>query len=196
MKNKAFTLAETLIVLCLIGVLATMMITSFNKSTPDKRKLLFKKAYSVAESVVGELVNDESLYPFDPDRIGFKNTDKVTLEGTTEEYGGSKNSTAAKQKFPKLFERKLNVVESNVSSTIAGAKYTWFTASNGISYSFNGNFVDSNQVEILVDIDGLGHGGNTLGQDILRILVNFDGKVSVPSSPEKEMLESDASTNG
>ena len=193
MKNRGFTLAETLIVLCLIGVLATMMITSFNKSTPDKRKVLFKKAYSVAESVVGELVNDESLYPFDPNRIGFKNTDKVTLEGTTEEYGGTGEN--AKSKFPKLFERKLNVVESNVSSAIAGTTYTWFTASNGISYSFNGNFVDSNQVEILVDVDGLGNGGNTIGQDVLRILVNFDGKVSVPSSPEEEMLESDAATN-
>ena len=41
-RLKAFTLAETLIVICIIGFLATIMLSTLNRSTPDKNKVLFK----------------------------------------------------------------------------------------------------------------------------------------------------------
>ena len=42
-KKQAFTLAEILIVICIIGVLATIMLSSLTASAPDKTKVMFKK---------------------------------------------------------------------------------------------------------------------------------------------------------
>ena len=64
MKKKAFTLAETLICLGFIGIIATTLVTVTSKNLPDQNKILFKKAYATTSHIVTELVNDESLYPY------------------------------------------------------------------------------------------------------------------------------------
>ena len=69
--KNAFTLAETLIVMAIIGVLATITMVALTGSLPDKKKAMFKKGYSVIERTVGEVVNDETLYPFSREKIGF-----------------------------------------------------------------------------------------------------------------------------
>ncbi len=102
MKKFGFTLAEIVIVIACVGVLATIMLSSLDGLQPDKEKVMFKKAYQITERAVGELVNDESVYPYDPNAFGFYNKEKAMVEGTDIEFEGD-------YKFCCFFARKLNV---------------------------------------------------------------------------------------
>ena len=44
-KNKAFTLAEVMVVLTVIGILTAILLPSALHSTPDKNVMKFKKSY-------------------------------------------------------------------------------------------------------------------------------------------------------
>ena len=194
MKNKAFTLAETLIVLSIIGVLATVMLSAMSKMSPDKTKMKFKKAYQTVERTVGELVNDENLYPYDPDKIGFQNISEVTWPGSSEKYSGE-------TKFKNLFKRKLNTI-----GTYSGnGSNTYFITSDGIGYLVETtSFTSSNpQSTIFVDTNGeekpncVKNLDNTYPtgcsedkQDIFRIFVSYDGKVQVSDPTAKKYLKS------
>ena len=200
MRIKAFTLAETLIVIAIIGILATITMTVLTGSMPDKKKAMFKKAYSVIERTVGEAVNDETLYPFKRDAIGFLNFAKADMLGliddASDDVGSDDgNVTLQKEKFCKIFSNKLNTVG-------VPANPCEFETTDGIAWQIPaGNFVDANEIKVRVDINGdRDPNFNTFpmtaescsdGENIFCINVRFDGKISVEEdSIEAEMLRS------
>lgn len=65
MKNKrAFTLIETLIMVAVIGIIATVTVVSLKGMRPDKDVMMIKKAYSTIVQTVDALANDTELYPY------------------------------------------------------------------------------------------------------------------------------------
>ena len=62
MKQRAFTLAEVMIVLTVIGVLTAILLPSAIHSTPDENVLKFKKANATLFRVINELVNSNEYY--------------------------------------------------------------------------------------------------------------------------------------
>jgi len=60
--KKAFTLAEVLIVIVIIGIIAILMITALQGKTPDKDKLMFKKTYADISRAASEVANDMNFY--------------------------------------------------------------------------------------------------------------------------------------
>ena len=62
MKKKAFTLAEVMIVLTVIGILSAILLPVAINSTPDKNILKFKKGYNTLTSVIRELVSSDKYY--------------------------------------------------------------------------------------------------------------------------------------
>ena len=63
MSNKfAFTLAETLIVLVIIGILTAILLPVAFHSSPDENLMKFKKAHSTFYTVIRELVNSDEYY--------------------------------------------------------------------------------------------------------------------------------------
>ena len=114
MKKTGFTLAEIAIVVACVGVLAAVMLSSLDGLQPDKEKVMFKKAYQITERAVGELVNDESVYPYDPEAFGFYNKEKAMVEGTDLEFEGD-------YKFCCFFARKLNVYADPVECSATPA---------------------------------------------------------------------------
>ena len=194
MKNKAFTMAEIMIVLTLIGVLTTVMLSSMSRLSPDRKKIIFKKAYQTIERTVAELVNDESLYPYDSTKVGFKNTEKITWPGSDVEYSGG-------SKFIKLFKRKLNIIDNYENTN----EVLYFLTSDGIAYHIDASTFtgDSNETMISVDINGedgpncgrntsnvFSTGCNEGNQDIFRVFVSYDGKVTVEDPLAIEYLKS------
>ena len=59
---KAFTLAEVMIVLSVIGILAGILIPVANNSRPDEKVMKFKKAHATLANVVREMVNSDKYY--------------------------------------------------------------------------------------------------------------------------------------
>ena len=133
-SKLGFTMAEMMVCLSVIAVIATILIPTIAALRPDKEKTMFKKAYQITERVVSELVNDPDLYPNDPEFFGFDNigvanyngivygakyladSDKCDGEIITEEDKEdcdkiSDSHKEAKRKFCALFGSKLNLTE-------------------------------------------------------------------------------------
>lgn len=201
-KNKAkygFTMAEMMVALAVMSVIATLLIPAIMQVKPDKSKVLFKKAYYLTERIVAELINDEDAYPLEDDKLGFDVTKKVTINGETYEDN---------DKFCKLFASKLNTVESEPDCT-AGAKPS-FTTSDGISWTMPiTNFAATGiapdlvpgSAKIVVDVNGYqDKGGNgpdctydanlCKDPDQFEIWVQTDGKMYLDDDKSKEYLKS------
>ena len=61
-KLKAFTLAETLITILIIGILMAIMLRTISRVNPDKDKILFLKSYHAVESAISSIINDGTKY--------------------------------------------------------------------------------------------------------------------------------------
>lgn len=62
-KRTAFSLAETLIAMVLVGVLSAFVVPAIMKNTPSNNKALFKVAYNNLSRMINELLTDEAHYP-------------------------------------------------------------------------------------------------------------------------------------
>ncbi len=83
-KIKAFTLAEVMVVMGIIGVLAGILMPVINASKPDENVMKFKKANATLGNVIRELVTN-SRY-FKDGNLGLKpNGDSITY-GSDDAY--------------------------------------------------------------------------------------------------------------
>lgn len=181
MTKKGFTLEEISIALVMVGILSVLMLSAIRKVTPDKNKVLFKKAYSIAERTVAELVNDETLYPYDSSRVGFLNIDSITTPTGLTASGATK--------MCKLFVSKVNTITESTS----GGTCT-FETTDGIAWSFPNNA--SFPKTITVDVNGSEAPNTASGtkQDRFNIIVQSDGKISVTGTKEMEYLRTHSLT--
>ena len=62
MKQKAFTLAEIMIVLSVIGVLTAILLPSAWHSAPNENVMKFKKAHNTLYRVINELVTSDKYF--------------------------------------------------------------------------------------------------------------------------------------
>lgn len=81
MKNKAFTIAEVMITLSIIGVIAAIMIPVLDDSRPDEITLNYRKAFYAIEEGVQSIVNDTKLYE-DGDLLHPKNETSASGDTT------------------------------------------------------------------------------------------------------------------
>jgi len=61
-KQKAFTLAEIMIVLSVIAVLTAILLPAARNATPNEDLMKFKKGHLALVNVIGELVNSDKYY--------------------------------------------------------------------------------------------------------------------------------------
>ena len=166
--KKGYTLAETLVTLAIIGLIAGILFPVVNRKIPNKEMLGFKKAYSSVVRVTNEMINDETLYN---EEDGFADTRTVPYDGHT--YGGD-------SKFCGLLAAKLGVVcdDEGRFTTIDGMDWTVSAA----------NFAGGESSRITVDINGSDYGENRLENenpdkpDIFVINVSRDGSITVGES--------------
>ena len=155
MKNnnkRAFTLAEMLITMCIVGVLAVIVLPVLNNVFPNQEKMMFKKAYYLTEKVVSELVNDEDLYPeidSDDQKPYLGNTVEVTYKGN--KYSGD-------TKFCELFAARVNTASDidcsshSFSNNSVASSYT-FKTSDGIVWDLPISSFSSETSPAVIQID-------------------------------------------
>lgn len=222
-RKNAFTLAELLITLTVCGSLAALLLPSIAYIRPDKNKVLFKKAYYVAERMVYELVNDEDFYPSEGEAVGFTNTIRTSYLGYT--YGGE-TENEAKSKFCQLFGRKVNTTavtksdgtkrndlvvcdlnHSTPAMAYSGggkAKEPSFVTTDGVAWYLPYSKFDKTTAPtaeiIYVDVNNekepncLYNAQTCSKPDIFMIYVEPDGKMYVDGIKEREYLRSNTST--
>lgn len=179
----AFTLAEILIVLVIIGILSVLMLVAIANNT-DKNKGLFKKAYSTTERTVVELVNDETYYPFDHEKFGFKENTDVMIVGAdycTSTYKFIENvlvtdcdtnrqETGILLKFCNLFANNINLVqkprfdEEIIKNNVRDFRYCYFKSNDGVDWTIGRVSTRNAPVNgflVKVDVDGNDKGINT-----------------------------------
>lgn len=198
-KLTAFTLGEVLVVIGLIGVIAALLMPTLSQMQPDRRKLMFRKAYSTVDRIVTELVNDDTFYPEALGKVGFDNT-TTDLNITANALNGMTEQT----KFCRLFAFKVNTLDDGTihcPSTLSDAHASGagsvpsFTTTEGIEYYIpNSNFAAD--MRLYFDVNGpeppncAFNASTCSAPDRFSVLIAPDGGLRVDGDYEKEYLKS------
>ena len=154
-KAFAFTLAETLIVMGIIGVVAALTIPNLNASTADKEKIAkVKKVYSNLDDALGRA---QAVYgPMIDWSEGFNAT--RAGERITEFMKVSKNCKTATG-CTAISPKSIN--GNNYATLDTNTNVYKFVMADGTSVAFIGG-----SPSIVVDIDGREKGMNQIGKDL------------------------------
>ncbi|MBR1680839.1 prepilin-type N-terminal cleavage/methylation domain-containing protein [bacterium] len=150
LTNFAFTLAETLIVMGIIGVVAALTLPNLNSSTGDKEKVVkVKKVYQNLNDAMGRAV---AVYG--PVEDWFVNDANATAQITRV---GERLT-----EFMKL-SKNCKMTKGCYTSGSGTSSYDYeFILADGTSVQIYGN---KTNISFTIDIDGITKGKNILGYD-------------------------------
>ena len=176
----AFTLAETLIVMGIIGVVAALTIPNLNSSTADKEKVAkLKKVYSNLEDAVGRA---EAVYgPMSDWGISNLNGNDDATK-VAERLGDflKVSKTCGLTTNSACLSTSLKDISGNTVSIYDG----YDPASGNSTYTYKYILADgtglgikatSGQIALTVDLDGPNKGASTLGKDIFTFYISSWG---------------------
>jgi len=158
--KKAFTLAEVLVTMAILGVLIGLTTRALNDVRPNQEMIMYKKAYYTTSRIVSELVNDDDLYPENMDDLVHDGLANTTIEAQTGNgeaiYKGQRYSGPGK--FCRLFAAKLNINLNACNARTNINNGGNFTTPDGMVWSMPasaGAFTGADNREyIVVDING------------------------------------------
>ncbi len=210
MKNKrAFTLAELMIVLTILGVVAAILTPLVFNSAPDENKLRFKKAYYTLQRTTDAIMNSDTYPEGDMSKVAnpaktfcyafsdMLNTMYDNCEGTSalNVNSGSafiydpSNSTTSLDTLDSYCEAgsvgdPINGTASNLPKFITQDGIFWW----GFDYDFDavGTKVNSIRVDysvVCVDVDGEG------GESGFAFGIRNDGRVIVGNKAREWLKE-------
>ena len=205
--SKAFSLAEAVITLIFLSIIAAQLIPSVNATRPSTEKVLFKKAYSTIENTISSLINDDNLYPVvymdkrcnnltQSCQKGFLetttgNSDNPNTKGTYYAYKALMDSTKCTGGTSKLVN--LFCATLNTTRATCNAKVCSFTTSDGMQWTVTEKSTAEPAcchsmsgvepiLEILVDVNGAGEPNtyqNVNIPDQYYVNVYYNGKVEI-----------------
>ena len=203
---KAFTLTELLVALGVIAIIVAILLPVISNLMPDSKVIMAKRAYYAAQTIVDEMINDESCYPdrsyedivgfgdysLYPNCVGWRNkSDDITGGGASSGAG----TNAADTKFMILFYNhlgaKINTAGSGTTILPEELFATTVKTADGMQWmidkSKSGAFEYSahhNNAYLYLRINVLGTGGvNNVGtmsekpSDEIHFIIYQDGGV-------------------
>ena len=164
-KLFAFTLAETLIVMGVIGVVAALTLPNLNSSTGNKEKIAkVKKIYSNLNDAFGRAT---AVYgPYDEWFVNDANdTAKINRVG---------------ERLVEFMKVSKNCKMTKGCYTSGSGTSTTYTSGSGTSPSYefitaDGTAIAIQKDRVWIDIDGLNRGINTDGGDIFGFIIDDKG---------------------
>lgn len=144
--NQAFTMAEALIVLSVVGVLAALSVVAVNNSKPDENIIMFRRGYATTAKAVQNLLNDTTLYPnanstVTASKLGSSADNKKGLTDTSGENGNN---------FAYNFALLINPITAltgtncNDTGNTLSTKTCKFTTADGIYWEVNSDMTSAN----------------------------------------------------
>src|SRR5574344_1252102 len=171
-NSNGFTLAELMITLTIIGVIAALILPSLLDAVPEQTIVMFKKAHSVLEQTFQTLTNNSELF-----------TDG-NLSAATNKSGKS---------LCFLFANEVNTVGTVSCSSNATSTTPSFTTTDGVVWYFTQNYnapIDTS-VSTPYDTD------TGAGTNFTHIVVDVNGdKVPNCGAKIQAAFGSDACANG
>ena len=79
-KNNAFTLAEVILVMLILGIVLSILVRTIIRVDPDKDKYMFLKSYNAVEAVIADSLND-----------GYKYDQNIYTKAQLEDWEGEKH---------------------------------------------------------------------------------------------------------
>ena len=195
LTKSAFTLAETLIVMGIIGVVAALTLPNLNSSTGDKEKIVkVKKIYQNLSDAIGRAeavygpINEWTITKNEGSIVNVLNPSSV--ERITEFLKISKNCAIASNQG--CFNQSgVNYANGTIWKKIDElACYYKFILADGSSVAVGpddvigglGETLDRGILNFYVDIDGPNKGASTLGKDIFYFKVANNTNYLAPNS--------------
>ena len=199
MRKKAFTLAEALIALGIVGVVAALMLPMMNKFKADQYKVLYIKTYDSLVDVVNLAASNRKIYPTmntNEPREEYKNV--VYSDYPLYNTIGIKNVfqgvdlTEGEQKFCEVLAYSFGVDKNNIKchvNDLLGTNYS-FKSKSGADFIVKTTIKAPNadkgdfKAEVIYDVDGLMKGKNSLysndnkNPDQFKFVVYADGRVA------------------
>ncbi|MBQ3102553.1 hypothetical protein IJC60_06080 [bacterium] len=188
--KKAFTVAEGLVTLVIVGVLASVMVTSVVKQKPDKNKIMIRNAYAELTGVVNHLVADSMLYP-DFAEFGLADDTRVTVR-----YGGEsfvladnrgKLCVGLRHYFNSITE---GYVEDNVEPDIP-CRASFYTK-NGVKVRFEVNHRNANDFVRFIYMDANPTNDseilNGVDTDTVQIQISRSGKLTIRNAAARSII--------
>ena len=175
LTNFAFTLAETLIVMGIIGVVAALTLPNLNSSTGDKEKVVkVKKIYSNIEDAYGRATAVygpmEEWFASDSDKVA---KSKRVGERITEFMKISKSCTNNVNAGCFTTGKYNDIIGSSYRSDVADSNSYMYITADGTSIGFA--YLNNNLIGVNVDIDGPNKGKLTLGLDYFQFFLTSNG---------------------
>ena len=191
-KFLAFTLAETLIVMGVIGIVSALTLPNLNSSTGDKEKVAKVKkiyqnlndAFTRAEAVYGPFdewfVNDTSN-----SEKAKRASERISEFMKLQKFCGNVSNQGCWTTGNMSFLNDVNT-GWNDGMIDTSSRYYKFKTSDGTSFAVS--FMNKDEKDfifILVDIDGVNKGKYILGKDIFAFSNKFDGINIRPAYADK-----------
>ncbi len=179
MKKNAFTLAEVLIVIAIIGIVATVTLPNLNKSTSDaetvakvkKTVATLQTAYDMAKEKYGEdlstWIADDTTAADQATRFGTRISQYLSVSkicGLSTNQGCFSSSNVARIS-----------VNSSVTSMDKNSNYYKVILNDGTSLAI------TSSRSVYFDVDGPNKGYNTYGRDIFLAAFSVEGNSSLVS---------------
>ena len=209
MKKNGYTLAEVMITLGIIGVLAAIMLPMANKLRPDSTKAAYLNNYDALVTAINGVVNNEDIYPTirKVDGRNFSqspllNYAAAEVDGTQIDAGRNKLCSVLKETLrTEAHNAELDVDKEKVCSTTrvsdnlnATTEFSRdFTAKNGTQFMIRRPISRNNngiyyRTDIYMDING-DEGNNCIydadscpNPDRFKFFVSANGQI-LPADP-------------
>ena len=188
MRKNAFTLAEVLITLTIIGIIAAITIPNLmQKWRKHERITQIKAAYSLTQNIIKSAVAENGdTYTWDFDGGGIF-AQKYVIPNIKYQYlcGRSYTTESGKKCFNNGLWNWLNDSPAVASNAYGGDRYYKIKLQNGMdlgiwaSPKVNGEFgMYGFYAVFLFDVDGASKGTTTVGEDLFAFMLdNNTGKI-------------------
>lgn len=203
MKKQGYTLAEILICLGIIGILAAILLPLANKYKPDGIKATYVKTYYTLVETIREIASNQAIYPLTDSNFTYSynkaplfNLEEVTIgkdeNGNPKKYGGdeAKLCEVLSEFFPQSLEGEVSCQKGTITYSDTIFSTPSFTTNKGVQFVI-GTETDGQtnyQTDIYVDLNGE-KGNNCLydskkckAPDRFKFIITGDGHV-IPSDP-------------
>ena len=199
MKKQGYTLAEILICLGIIGMLAAILLPLANKYKPDGIKATYVKTYYTLVETIREIASNQAIYPLTDSNFTYSynkaplfNLEEVTIgkdeNGNLKKYGGdeTKLCEVLSEFFPQSLESEVSCQKGTITYSDTIFSTPSFTTNKGVQFVI-GTETDG-QTNYQTDIDPTSISGSFSFQkgDIVQIAdesgnVSDQPDISLPS---------------